>query len=202
MKRKSHNSAKKRNTRNSQSSRARGASHRRGGKKRRLVIKKLRRRFLVPRNTRQTAVHQKALAALARMRRENLSLAKATRLEHIKPTTFLRYVGSAVHRSGPGKPWKPTKADRFGARMTVLTVQGPTTVFVRGSLERTRLARYDIALRKWRAGEDGADKALMAFQGQMVGGHALITDSDLLIQLEEAGELDFDTFYVSVGGGS
>jgi len=57
-------------------------------------------------------------------------------------------------------------------------------------------------LRKWRAGEDGADKALMAFQGQMVGGHALITDSDLLIQLEEAGELDFDTFYVSVGGGS
>lgn len=202
MKRKSRNSAKKRNAKKAQSPRAHVESQRKGAKKRRSRFKKPRRRFLVPKSARQTAVSQKALAALARMRRENLSLAKATRLEHIKPTTFLRYVGSAVHRSGPGKPWKPTKADRFGARMTVLTAQGPTIVFVRGSLERTRLARYDIALRKWRAGEDGADKALMAFQGQTVGGHVLITDSDLLIQLEEAGELDFDTFYVSVGGGS
>jgi hypothetical protein len=202
MKRKSRNFAKKRNARKTPSSRARAASHVKEVRKRRPAIKKPRRRFPLPKNTQQTAVHQKALAALARMRRENLSLAKATRLEHIKPATFLRHVGSAVHRSGPGKPWKPTKADRFGARMTVLTAQGPTTVFVRGSLERTRLARYDIALRKWRAGEDGADKALMAFQGQTVGGHALITDSDLLIQLEEAGQLDFDTLYFAVGGGS
>jgi hypothetical protein len=154
------------------------------------------------RNRRDSEARIRALAALARMRRENLSLAQAARIEHIKPSTFLRYVGSAVHRSGPGKPWKPTKADRFSARMTVLTALGPTTVFVRGSRERTRLARYDIALRKWRAAEDGADKELMAFQGQTVGGHVLITNPDLLIQFEEAGQLDFDALYFSVGAGS
>jgi hypothetical protein len=86
--------------------------------------------------------------------------------------------------------------------MTVLTAQGPTTVLVRGSRERTRLARYDIALRKWRAAEDGADKELMAFQGQTVGGHILITDLELLIRLEEAGQLDFDALYFSVGASS
>ena len=202
MKRKSRNSAKKTYAKKAQSARTRAVAHRKGGKKRRPASKKSRRRFLVPKNVRQTAVYQKALAVVARMRRGRLSLAKAARIERVKPSTVLRYVGGTIHRSGPGKPWKPTKSDRLGAAMTVLTIQGPTTVVVKGSVERTRLARYDIALRKWRAGEDGADKELMAFQGQTVGGHALITDPDLLIQLEEAGQLDFDTLYFSVGGGS
>lgn len=159
------------------------------------------RRLSVPKTTKQTATYQKALAVVARMRREKLSLFKASRIERIKSATVLRYVGNAVHRSGHGKRWKPTKSDRLGATMTVLTAQGPTLVVVKGSVERTRLARYDIALRKWRAGEDGADKELLAFQGQTVGGQVLITDPNLLIQLEEAGELDFDTLYFSVGGG-
>jgi len=167
---------------------------------RRIRTKLKRRRILAAKNGPNSATRTRALAALARMRRENRSLAEATRLEHIKPSTFLRHLGSAVYRSGPGKPWKAAKADRFSARMTVLTAQGPTTVFVRGSRERTRLARYDIALRKWRAAEDGADKELMAFQGQTVGGHVLITDPTLLIQLEEAGQLDFDSLYFAVGG--
>jgi hypothetical protein len=42
----------------------------------------------------------------------------------------------------------------------------------------------------------------MAFRGQTVGGHELITDPELLIQLEEAGQLDFDVLYFSVEGGS
>jgi hypothetical protein len=177
------------------------ASSRRKIQTKRKSSRKIPRHQLVPKNARRPLVYQKALAVLARMRRDRDSLATAARKEHIKQNTVLRYVGNALYRRGPGKPWKPTKTDRFSARMTILTAQGPTTVQVRGSLERTRLARYDIALRKWRAGEDGADKELMAFEGQTVGGHVLITDPNLLIHLEEAGQLDFDTLYFSVGGG-
>lgn len=204
MRQKSRKRQKKRHAKKARSSVARRGSRYRtkGGRRRHSALKRPRRSFYVPKNTRQAVVYQKALAALARMRREKLSLAKAAQIEHIKPSTVLRYAGSAIHRSGPGKPWKPTKSDRLGTGMTVLTTQGPTTVFVRGSVERRRLAHYDIALRRWRADEDGADKELMAFQGQTVGGHVLITDPDLLIQLEEAGQLDFDTLYYSVGGGS
>jgi len=133
------------------------------------------------------------------MRREKISLAKAAKLEHIKQSTFLRYAGTAVYRSGPGKPWRATKSDRLSAKMTVLTLQGPVFEVVRGSVERTRLGLYDIALRKFRAGEDGAVEELKKFEGQTVAGHVLITEPNLLIQLEEAGQLDFDELYYSAG---
>jgi hypothetical protein len=159
------------------------------------------RRFLIPKTQRQTALHHKALASLARMRRLGWSLNKAAKLEHIKPQTVLRHVGKALYRSGPGKPWKATKSDRLPEKMMILTEQGPIFAVVRSSIERTRLSRYNVALRKWRAAEDGADQELLAFKGQTVAGRVLITDPDTLIRLEEAGQLDFDAFYYSLGGG-
>jgi hypothetical protein len=86
-------------------------------------------------------------------------------------------------------------------KMMILTDQGPIFAVVRSSTERTRLSRYNVALRKWRAAEDGADQELLAFKGQTVAGHVLVTDPDTLIRLEEGGQLDFDAFYHSVGGG-
>jgi hypothetical protein len=86
--------------------------------------------------------------------------------------------------------------------MTVLTSRGPLDVVVPNSRERKLLSQYDFALRMFRAGEDGADAALRAFEGKTVGGHTLITDIKLLIELEEAGQLDFEGFYVAVGARS
>jgi hypothetical protein len=131
--------------------------------------------------------------------RRGVSLAKAARQHHIKQSTVLRSVGNALYRSGSGKPWKARKSDRLSALMRILTPHGPTFAEVRNSIDRTRLARYDNALRNFRAGADGAVEELRAFKGQTVGGHPLMTDPDLLIQLEEAGSLDFDALYYSVG---
>jgi len=86
--------------------------------------------------------------------------------------------------------------------MTILTPLGPVSDVVRGSKERRLLSLYDAALRRWRLGLEGADQELLSFQGKKVGRHVLITDPDLLIELEEAGQLDFDTLYSAVGGGS
>jgi len=135
------------------------------------------------------------------MRRLGWSLNKAAKQEHIKPETVLRHVGRALYRSGSGKPWKATKSDRLPEKVMVLTEQGPIFTVVRSSIERTRLSRYYVALRKWRAAEDGAAEELSDFEGLAVAGHVLITDPDTLIRLEEAGQLDFDAFYYSLGGG-
>jgi hypothetical protein len=135
------------------------------------------------------------------MRRLGWSLNKAAKQEHIKPQTVLRHVGKALYRSGPGKPWKATKSDRLPEKVMVLTEQGPVFTVVRSSIERTRLSRYYVALRKWRAAEDGAADELSKFEGLKVAGYVLITDPDTLIRLEEAGQLDFDAFYYSLGGG-
>jgi hypothetical protein len=86
--------------------------------------------------------------------------------------------------------------------MTVPTSRGPLDVVVRNSRERKLFHRYEFALRMFRADEDGAEATLKAFEGKTVGGHTLITDTQLLIELEEAGQLDFDSLYTSFGARS
>jgi hypothetical protein len=198
MKRKPRKTRRKPSRQPAQKSRLRKSRRAVTRKRRRSTI---RRRFLIPKTQRQSASHRKARAVLGAMRRLGWSLNKAAKQEYIKPQTVLRHVGKALYRSGPGKPWKATKSDRLPEKVMVLTDQGPMFVEVRSSVERTRLSRYYVALRKWRAAEDGAQEELSKFKGLSVGGHELITDPDTLIRLEEAGQLDFDAFYYSVGGG-
>ena len=154
-----------------------------------------------PRSAREVEARIRALHALARVRRGE-SLSQAARAEHVKLATIKKYLGGQFHQAAPGKRWKPTKADRLTAQMNVLTPRGTVTVPVRGSRERIRLGRYNIALRKWRRGEPGADAELAAFEGQTVGGHPLITDVKLLATLEEAGVIDFEEMYSSLTGGA
>jgi hypothetical protein len=199
MKRKSSKAKQKRNLRKSRKSAARSSRKRVPRRRRQRSIRL--RRFLIPRTKQQSIAHRKSLAVLAEVRRGE-PFNKAAKREHIKPKTVLRYVGNALYRSGPNKPWKATKTDRIPAKMTILTEQGPIFAVVKSSVERTRLSRYDIALRRWRAAEDDAEQELLSFKGQTVAGHVLITDPDLLIRLEEGGGLDFDELYYTVGGGS
>jgi len=83
--------------------------------------------------------------------------------------------------------------------MNILTEFGPTPEIIRNSRERKLLGRYNRALRMFRAGEDGAEAALLAFRGKKIAGHTLITDTKELIRLEEGGRLDFDDLYSSLG---
>jgi hypothetical protein len=144
----------------------------------------------------------RVLRALGLIRRERYSASKAARREKIKLKTLVKRGGRALYRSGPGKPWKVRGEDQLSASMTVLTNRGPLTVIVRNSRERKLLGRYDTALRMFRAGEDTAEAALKAFERKIVGGYPLITDPKVLIQLEEAGQLDFDSLYTSFGAAS
>jgi hypothetical protein len=133
------------------------------------------------------------------MRREGVSASQAARREKMKLKTFRQRAGRYLYRSGAGKPWKARTEDQLSFSMTVLTTRGPAEVIVRNSRQRKLLHRYEFALRMFRAGEDGAEAALKEFEGKTVGGHRLITDIKVLIELEEAGQLDFDAFYSSVG---
>ena len=137
--------------------------------------------------------------ALGLMRREGVSASAAARREKMKLKTLRQRAGRYLYRSGPGKPWKARSEDQLSFSMTVLTSGGPTEVMVRNSRERKLVHRYEFALRMFRAGEDGAEAALKEFEGKRVGGHKLITDIKILIELEEAGQLDYEAFYTSVG---
>jgi hypothetical protein len=120
----------------------------------------------------------------------------------MKLETFRKGAGRYLYRSGPGKPWKAQSEDQLRFSMTVITSRGPLAVIVSNSRERKLYHQYNLALQMFRAGEDGAEAALKAFEGKTVGGYVLITDVKLLIELEEAGLLDFDGFYTPTGGRS
>jgi hypothetical protein len=133
------------------------------------------------------------------MLQDHDSLSKASRTEGIKSETVVRRARPALRRSGPGKPWKAIPEDQLAAVMNVLTEFGHMPEVVHGSRERRLLGRYNQALRMLRAGEDGATAAVKALRGMKVAGHVLITDIATLIRLEEAGKLDFDDLYASLG---
>jgi len=140
--------------------------------------------------------------ALGLMRREGASASKAAQREKMKLETFRKGAGRFLYRSGRGKPWKGRSEDQLRFAMPVLTSRGPLDVIVSDSRERRLLHQYNLALRMFRAGEDGAEAVLKAFEGKTVGGHALVTDIERLIELEEAGQLDFEGFYVAIGSRS
>jgi len=149
-----------------------------------------------------TITDPRVVRALGAMRREGISASVAARREGMKLKTLREHAGRYLYRSSPGKPWRVRDEDQLAVSMTVLTSQGRVDAIVRNSRERRLLHRYELALTRFRAGEDGAEAGLKAFEGRKVAGHALLTDTNLLIQLEEAGHLDFDNLYTSFGGRS
>jgi hypothetical protein len=168
--------------------------------KRRIVKRNpVRRTSTIALNPREADIQRRVFRVLRRMREEHESLSKAARLEGIKSKTFIRYARPALRRSGPSKPWKAIPEDKLASVMNVLTRFGPTPEIVHSRRERKLLGAYNRAVRMFRAGEDGWEAALLEFRGKKIAGHTLITDTKFLIQLEEAGKLDFDDLYSSLG---
>jgi len=151
---------------------------------------------------RQRITDPRVARALGSMRRDQVSASEAAHREKMKLETFRKSAGRYLYRSGPGKPWKVRSEDQLRFSMTVITSRGPLAVIVSNSRERKLYHQYNLALQMFLAGEDGAEAALKAFEGKTVGGYVLITDIKLLIELEEAGLLEFDGFYTPIGGRS
>ena len=141
----------------------------------------------------------RVVRALGFMRRTGASASEAARRERMKLKTLRQRAGRYLYRSGSGKPWKVRSEDQLAVSMTLLTQQGRIEVIIRNSRERRLLHQYESAVRMFRAAEDGAEEALKQFEGKTIGGHKLVTDVKLLIQLEEADELDYDSLYTAVG---
>jgi hypothetical protein len=193
MKRKLSKSSKKQKLRHGRRSRI--TRVKRSPRKHRPV----RRKKLAAVGRRRAITDPRVARALGFMRRERVSASEAARREKMKLETFRKGAGRFLYRSRPGKPWKARSEDQLRFFMTILTSRGPLDVIVSNSRERKLLNRYYLDLRKFRAGEDGAGTALKVFEGKTVGGHRLITDIKTLIELEEAGLLDFEGFYVAIG---
>jgi hypothetical protein len=147
----------------------------------------------------EAQTRSRALHALAKMRREKLSLAEACRLEHIKPATFRRYVGGAVQQEKPGGRYRATRGDKLRRDLQIPTALGPTAIPIRGSKSATRVSNYLNAVGIYL--RTGNQSKLKKFDGMKVGPRGrqveLITDPAALSSLAEAGALQLDQLYAA-----
>jgi hypothetical protein len=153
-------------------------------------------------SSRSQLARTRALHALSLMRQGHLSLAEACHLEHIKPATVLRYVGSAVRQERPGGRYRATKSDRFRRDLQIPTASGQITITVSGSKAATEIAEYQNAVARYLRKGDASK--LKRFQRKMVGIRGqrveLVTDPTILSSLAQAGALQFDQLYASIAG--
>lgn len=160
----------------------------------------IRRRIATPLSEREARARERALGALAQMRREHLSLAAASRRERTKATTVLRYARSAVRHERPGGRYRATKGDRFRRDLQIPTAHGPMIVPVYGSKNAEKVSKYLNAIAHYL--RTGDEAKLRPFKGKTlkVGRQRikLLTDPDTLSSLAEADVLHLDQLYASV----
>jgi hypothetical protein len=127
-----------------------------------------------PRTARQQATRSRALNSIADLRRgEARSLSEAARQRGTTVRTIRKYTPSAVERSGKSRRWRARPGDTYGSVMAVIVAdrQRPERILeVRGSRNRSLVARHRIAVARFLAGEE---PALEEFRGVTIRGKVM-----------------------------
>jgi len=154
------------------------------------------RRDAIPRNSRQAETRERALATVSLMRRENLPLSLAVKAEQIRPSTVLRYAGSALRKSKGDYRVKPF--DRIPRTLNVVGPKGMQPVSVRSSRTATQIAKYMNAVKKFVRTNNRSE--LKKFQGKRVPGtaHKFVVSPAKLKRFADAGILEIEKLYLRV----
>jgi hypothetical protein len=128
------------------------------------------------------------------MRRKRLSLAAASRLEHTKPNTVLRYVGSALRQDKPGSRYRATKGDTFRREVQIPTADGAIWVPVYSLKRASEMSKYLNAVQHFL--RTGDERRLRPFKNKTLKAGKqrikLLTDPSTLSALADAGLLHLD----------
>ncbi len=159
------------------------------------------RRNAIPHTEREGQARERALATLALMRREKLSLTAAAKAEHTRPRTVQRYVGSALRQKRAGERYRPTTHDRIPRALQIVTPRGTRPVTVRNSRTASLIGQYMNAVRMY---VNGDSSALARFRGKsfQAGGktYRFVTNPANLDRLADAGDLAIEGLYRAVPG--
>jgi len=148
-----------------------------------------------PPSDREFEAQKRAFHAVARMRRDGLSLDAASHEEGTTPTTVRKYLPAALRRSKSGK-WIATKSDRYIRPILLPDVHGPVMVPAHGFKEAQFASAYLASLNRWARTEKSYE--LAPFHGKRIGNFELMTASRTLKALGDAGLLQIDSLYASL----
>ncbi len=161
------------------------------------------RRNAIPRNKRQIEARERALAAVARMRREHLSLSGAAKAEGTNVRTVRRYAATALERVGRRGLFRAKPSDRIARSLNFPTPEGQIDIVVRSSRTASAIAEYLNAVRKYL--NTGDTSALARFHNKTFRSadgvrHQFATYPAALNSLADAGMLVIEGLYRAVHG--
>jgi hypothetical protein len=143
-----------------------------------------------PRNRREQIARERALAALAVMRRDRLSLTAAAKAARTDLETVQRYVGSALFREGFRGHHRARAYDRIPRTLNVYTPGRSVTVTVNSSRTATRIAEHRNAVKKY-LNNQADESVLDPFRGKTFRAgkqtYEFVTDPKILAQFGESG---------------
>jgi hypothetical protein len=146
----------------------------------------------------QSPARLRALSLLARMRSRGESLSQAARLEHTTPRTVRKLLGKQFKRGTSGR-YSATRGDTLRRDLSVLGSEGYVPVEVRSSNQAHLASQHLIAVGKFL--RTGDTEVLKPFVGKRVGGVELLTDTERLHELADAGLVKLDALYREHRGG-
>jgi hypothetical protein len=146
---------------------------------------------------RSQSARDRAIHVLAAMRRDpKLSLARAAKLEAVKPETVKKYFRSALKKANGNI--QATKDDRYAATLYIPDAHGNAIpVKTHSSREREQLSQYLRDLGRYLGGDRNA---LAAWRGKKIAGVELVTDGRTITTIEPA--LSEFSLYRTFNGGS
>ena len=161
-------------------------------------LKSVKRQVAPP--ARRGAAYDRALHALALMRRGE-SLSAACKAEHIKPQTFLRYVGNVVRHDKPGGRFRVAKTDRLVRHLQqVQSTEGAIDVDAKWITRAREFSDHANAIAHFN--RTGDTSRLKRFEERTFSAfgrrYTFLTDPAKLIELVEADALHLDSLYASI----
>ena len=124
----------------------------------------MRRKNAIPQNETEAEHRELALAALALMRREEVSLTAAASTVGVDPKTVMRYVGSALRQAGPNEDYRAIPHDSIPRTLHFITPTGAVAITVADSRIASRISEHMNAVKALVQKEDSS--ALESFRGE------------------------------------
>jgi hypothetical protein len=122
--------------------------------------------------------------------RNGMSLDEASRLEHIKPDTLRRHVGSVFHQDRPNGRIRVAPTDEFVRYMNVPGPDGPIPVSPKGIQQAREFSQYANAVLHFKRSGDISrlkpfeGRTFVTATGELV---PFMTDRESLIRSAQAG---------------
>lgn len=143
----------------------------------------------------QHAAHDAMLDGLGFLRSGKASSASAAaEMAGTTLSSMKKYGGSALQREANGR-YSVMPADRLLRPIRVISTDGTTESFVRGSRVASTVGRHANAVKRFL--DTGETQQLREFEGKRVAGHELETREEVLEEMARRRDLDWVSLYTT-----